>query len=347
MNDTTQPIGMLRNHTFAELQLGDSASIERQLTQQDIELFAVMSGDLNPAHLDAEYAAASQFHGVIAHGMWGGALISAVLGTRLPGPGTVYLSQTLKFRAPVRVGDRLTIGVTVSAKDEARRRVTLACRCVNQDGQAAIEGEALVQAPEQKIERPATTLPEVRLLAASGLPRLLDHVKPLGPIRVAVVHPCDALSLGGALDARAAGLIEPLLVGPRTRLEAVAAEAGLSLAGIDIEDVPHSHAAAARAPVVRAYPWFAGCGALWRTGDRQGDELAGLSVHRGAAVPRGVPDSALERRHPHHRVASPRAVGAAAHAVAGDSGDRVFVQPLADHLGVRGRSKAPLRHPRR
>ena len=236
MNDTTQPIGMLRNHTFAELQLGDSASIERQLTQQDIELFAVMSGDLNPAHLDAEYAAASQFHGVIAHGMWGGALISAVLGTRLPGPGTVYLSQTLKFRAPVRVGDRLTIGVTVSAKDEARRRVTLACRCVNQDGQAAIEGEALVQAPEQKIERPATTLPEVRLLAASGLPRLLDHVKPLGPIRVAVVHPCDALSLGGALDARAAGLIEPLLVGPRTRLEAVAAEAGLSLAGIDIED---------------------------------------------------------------------------------------------------------------
>ena len=247
MNDTTQPIGMLRNHTFAELQLGDSASIERQLTQQDIELFAVMSGDLNPAHLDAEYAAASQFHGVIAHGMWGGALISAVLGTRLPGPGTVYLSQTLKFRAPVRVGDRLTIGVTVSAKDEARRRVTLACRCVNQDGQAVIEGEALVLAPEQKIERPASTLPEVRLLAASGLPRLLEHVRPLGPIRVAVVHPCDALSLGGALDARAAGLIEPLLVGPRTRLEAVAAEAGLSLAGIDIEDVPHSHAAAARA----------------------------------------------------------------------------------------------------
>ena len=179
MNDTTQPIGMLRNHTFAELQLGDSASIERQLTQQDIELFAVMSGDLNPAHLDAEYAAASQFHGVIAHGMWGGALISAVLGTRLPGPGTVYLSQTLKFRAPVRVGDRLTIGVTVSAKDEARRRVTLACRCVNQDGQAVIEGEALVLAPEQKIERPASTLPEVRLLAASGLPRLLDHVRPL------------------------------------------------------------------------------------------------------------------------------------------------------------------------
>lgn len=238
---------MLRNHTFDELAVGDSASLERQLTQEDIQLFAVMSGDVNPAHLDAEYAAATQFHGVIAHGMWGGALISALLGTQLPGPGTVYLGQTLHFRAPVRVGDRLTVTVTVSAKDEARRRVTLACRCVNQDGQAVIDGEASVLAPTEKIERPATMLPEVRLRTDGGLRRLLQHVQPIGPIRVAVVHPCDVLSLAGALDARAAGLIVPLLVGPRARLEAVALEAGLSLAGVEIEDVPHSHAAAERA----------------------------------------------------------------------------------------------------
>jgi phosphate acetyltransferase/phosphate butyryltransferase len=110
-----------------------------------------------------------------------------------------------------------------------------------------IEGEASVLAPTEKVERPATTLPEVRLLAANGLPQLLQHVLPLGPIRVAVVHPCDALSLGGALDAHSAGLIEPILVAPRAKLEAVAADAGLSLEGIAIEDVPHSHAAAARA----------------------------------------------------------------------------------------------------
>ena len=238
---------MLRNRTFDELAVGDSASMQRQLTQQDIQLFAVMSGDINPAHLDADYAAATQFQGVIAHGMWGGALISAVLGTRLPGPGTVYLSQTLKFRAPVRVGDQVNVTVTVSAKDEAKRRVTLACSCVNQQGQTVIEGEASVLAPTEKVERPATTLPEVRLLAANGLPQLLQHVLPLGTIRVAVVHPCDALSLGGALDARSAGLIEPILVAPRAKLEAVAAAAGLSLEGIAIEDVPHSHAAAARA----------------------------------------------------------------------------------------------------
>ena len=238
---------MLRNRTFDELAIGDSASMQRQLTQQDIQLFAVMSGDINPAHLDADYAAATQFQGVIAHGMWGGALISAVLGTRLPGPGTVYLGQTLKFRAPVRVGDQVNVTVTVSAKDEAKRRVTLACSCVNQHGQMVIEGEASVLAPTEKVERPATTLPEVRLLAANGLPQLLQHVLPLGPIRVAVVHPCDALSLGGALDAHSAGLIEPILVAPRAKLEAVAADAGLSLEGIAIEDVPHSHAAAARA----------------------------------------------------------------------------------------------------
>ena len=238
---------MLSNRTFDELAIGDSASMQRQLTQQDIQLFAVMSGDINPAHLDADYAAATQFQGVIAHGMWGGALISAVLGTRLPGPGTVYLGQTLKFRAPVRVGDQVNVTVTVSAKDEAKRRVTLACSCVNQQGQTVIEGEASVLAPTEKVERPATTLPEVRLLAANGLPQLLQHVLPLDPIRVAVVHPCDALSLGGALDAHSAGLIEPILVAPRAKLEAVAADAGLSLEGIAIEDVPHSHAAAARA----------------------------------------------------------------------------------------------------
>ena len=242
-----QDLAIVRNRTFDEIAVGDSASIERTLTAEDIQLFAVMSGDVNPAHLDAEYAASTRFHGVIAHGMWGGALISAVLGTRLPGPGTVYLAQTLTFLRPVRVGDTLTVRVCVRTRDEAKKRLTLACSCTNQQGEAVIDGEATVLAPTERIERAATTLPEVRLRTADGLPRLLAHVRPLAAIRVAVVHPCDALSLGGALDARAAGLIVPVLVGPRARLLAVAAEAGLDLAGIAIDDVPHSHAAAARA----------------------------------------------------------------------------------------------------
>ena len=118
------------------------ASIERTLTAADIQLFAAMSGDINPQHIDAEFAASTRFHGVIAHGMWGAALISAVLGTRLPGPGTVYAGQTLKFHDPVRVGDTLTTTVTVTARDAANHRVTLDCRCVNQDGKTVISGEA-------------------------------------------------------------------------------------------------------------------------------------------------------------------------------------------------------------
>src|SRR5690606_37451186 len=152
--------------------------------------------------------------GVIAHGMWGGALISAVLGTRLPGPGTVYLGQTLRFLAPVKLGDKLTVQVTVTALEPGTRGVTLACSCTNQAGKRVIEGEAQVIAPDERIERARTALPEIRLDVAGndGLERLLAHVAPMEPIRVAVVHPCDALSLAGAIDARDAGLIVPVLV---------------------------------------------------------------------------------------------------------------------------------------
>jgi phosphate acetyltransferase/phosphate butyryltransferase len=119
---------------------------------------------------------------------------------------------------------------------------------VNQNGTTVVSGEAQVLAPTERIERLRTTLPEVHISAGNdGLRRLLEHVRPLGALRVAVVHPCDALSLAGALDARAAGLMEPVLVGPRARIVAVAQENDYDIAGMAIEDVPHSHAAAARA----------------------------------------------------------------------------------------------------
>ncbi len=243
-----QALATVRNRTFDEIAVGDSASIECTLSKEDIELFAVLSGDANPQHLDADFAASTRFHGVIAQGMLSGALVSAVLGTRLPGPGTIYLGQTLKFLAPVRIGDRLRVSVTVSARDEAKKHLTLACTCVNQDGTTVLDGEAEVLAPTERIERLRTTLPEVHISVGNdGMQRLLEHVRPLGALSMAVVHPCDALSLGGVLDARAAGLIEPVLVGPRARIEAAAQESGLDISGIAIEDTPHSHAAAARA----------------------------------------------------------------------------------------------------
>jgi len=168
MNASTDPQAqMIRNRIFDEIAVGESASMERTLHTEDIALFALMSGDLNPQHLDPEFAASTRFHGVIAHGMWGGALISAVLGTHLPGPGTVYLAQTLSFRAPVRVGDTLRIAVTVATRDEAKKRLTLDCTCTNQHGVAVIEGVATVLAPTERVERPVVTLPELRQVLAA------------------------------------------------------------------------------------------------------------------------------------------------------------------------------------
>ncbi len=134
------------------------------------------------------------------------------------------------------------------SRDETKHSVVLACTCVNQDGQTVISGEATVSAPTQRFERPRGALPQVRISVTEGddLVRLLEHVRPLGRIRMAVVHPCDETSLSAALDARAAGLIEPVLIAPRERLQALALTCGLDIAGLAIEDVPHSEAAAAR-----------------------------------------------------------------------------------------------------
>lgn len=119
----TPPASMqyIENKTYAEIAIGDSAVLTRTLGVRDIELFAVMSGDVNPAHVDPDYAKNDMIHGVIAHGVWRGALISAVLGTQLPGPGTIFLDQSLTFEAPVGLGDTVTVRVEVTEKQEKGR----------------------------------------------------------------------------------------------------------------------------------------------------------------------------------------------------------------------------------
>jgi acyl dehydratase len=159
---------LIENRTVDEIEVGESAVLERTLSWRDIELFAVVSGDVNPAHVDKEYARSDMFHGIVAHGMWGAALISTLLGTRLPGPGTIYLEQTLRFRHPVSIGDTITVSVTVAAKDEAHHRVLLDCRCVNQRGETVIDGNAKVLAPTEKVRRPRFALPEVSLRERGG-----------------------------------------------------------------------------------------------------------------------------------------------------------------------------------
>ena len=128
---------------FEDMSLGQTASFAKTITEADILLFAAVSGDTNPVHINAEAAAASMFKERIAHGMLSASLISTVLGTKLPGAGTVYLGQNLKFKAPVRIGQTVTATVVITALDAARKRVTLSTTCTV-EGKAVIEGEAIV-----------------------------------------------------------------------------------------------------------------------------------------------------------------------------------------------------------
>ncbi len=126
------------------LEAGQQASLAKTVTEADVVLFAGLSLDTNPVHVDEGYARTTRFGGRIVHGMWTAGLISAVIGTRLPGPGSIYLSQTLKFRAPVRIGDTITARVTVKAVRPDKPIVTLETVADNQHGERVVEGEALI-----------------------------------------------------------------------------------------------------------------------------------------------------------------------------------------------------------
>jgi acyl dehydratase len=123
--------------------IGDSATLTRIITLEDIEQFALLVGDTNPVHMHEQFASKTRFGARIAHGMWGASLLSALIGTRLPGPGAIYLNQTLKFKAPIYPGDTVTARVTVKGLREDKKIITLETVCLNQNGETLIEGEAV------------------------------------------------------------------------------------------------------------------------------------------------------------------------------------------------------------
>lgn len=134
-----------------DIEIGMVRSIRKVVTDRDIELFAEVSTDRNPVHMDEDYARDTIFAGRIAHGMMTAGLVSAVIGEQLPGHGTVYLGQSLKFLAPVRPGDMVTAEVEVTAIDYAKRRVTMETRCLV-EGKKVLIGEATVLAPSGKFD---------------------------------------------------------------------------------------------------------------------------------------------------------------------------------------------------
>ena len=278
----------MQNRTFDEIAIGDSASLTRSVAKDDVELFAAASGNFNPIHLDESYAREARFAGIVAHSMWSAALISSLLGNRLPGPGTVYLGQDLRFHGSVIVGDTVTVTVRVREK-HPERRILLDCRVVNQDGKEVLTGTAEVLTPIEKLDLPQIEAPEARVQKHDHYEALIArcHGSPAMPCIVA--HPCDESSLTGAIDAAKAGLIQPILVGPQAKIREVAARFGLDITPYEIVDAPHSHAAAAMAvDLVRA-----GRGQLLMKGSLHTDELLGCR--------RRASETGLQRRSPAHQ----------------------------------------------
>lgn len=140
---------MNQGKSIQELKIGDSAQISKTITEGDIELFARATGDFNPVHLDQAYAEKTMFKGRIAHGLLSVGFISTVLGNILPGHGTIYLSQEVKFLAPVRIGDTITVKVDVLELTPEKNRAKFRTTCINQDGEFVVDGAAWVMPPKK------------------------------------------------------------------------------------------------------------------------------------------------------------------------------------------------------
>ena len=150
------------NTPYEVLEVGQTASYSKTVEERDIQLFAAVSGDRNPVHLDAEYAATTMFKQRIAHGMFSGALISAAVACELPGPGTIYLGQQMRFTAPVKLGDTLTVRLEILEK-LPKFRVRVATRVFNQNDELVVDGEAEILAPRKQQTVELTELPPITI----------------------------------------------------------------------------------------------------------------------------------------------------------------------------------------
>jgi phosphotransacetylase/acyl dehydratase len=266
----------IQNRPFDEVRIGDSARVTRVLTEADVKALGVVCTDLDAAGLEAAQAQAQGGGRVLAHSLWDAALIASLLGNELPGPGTIYLSQQLRFIAPLTATDTITARVTVREKDAERRALVLDCECSNQRGEIVSRGVAEVIAPVAKLTVRRPEAGRLTVQTHDRFQELIDRVKPLAPVSTVVVHPCSDAALAAAVEAAAEGMIAPILVGPAHKISAIAARSGLDISAFPVVDVPHSHAAAQKGvSLVRA-----GEAAMLMKGSLHTDELLAEVVER-------------------------------------------------------------------
>lgn len=239
---------MITNKTFDEIEIDESASMERTLTKQDIDLFGILSGDMNPTHFSDEYAQMLlERHKLVGHSMWGACLLSSLLGNELPGPGTVYQSQQLEFHGAVEMGDTLTITVRVKDKVPSEGSVIFDCLVTNQRQEKIITGEAKVKAPTHKPTEAGSPYASLEIRPKEAFNKLIDHVKGYEPIPTAVCYPCSEEALKGAMEAAQLGLIDPILVGPQAEIYTLAQKLNLDISSCRLVDANDSIDSAAQA----------------------------------------------------------------------------------------------------
>lgn len=236
----------MKNVPFDQLEIGMEAEQKRVLRAEDLYVFANSSGNLNPMHLPKEDGDGDGRPEAVAPGMWVASLISAVLGCELPGPGTLYHTQNLRFVGQAHAGETLIAKVRLTGKGEGRL-VRFETTVVRDDGTRIVEGEAEVIAPEQPMTFEETHIPGLTVQSHVHFDHLLELAEPLPPIPTAVVAPEEPDALGGAILAAEHTLISPILIGSSAKIACAAEEAGINLKNYTVVDVPDHQAAAAQA----------------------------------------------------------------------------------------------------
>lgn len=271
----------IENKTFDEIKVGETAELVHTMTQNEVDILAAISGDINPSHMDKKLAESDSFHKTILHGTWGNSLISTVLGTELPGPGTTYIKQSLNFKKPLSVGETVTIKVTAHKKDTSNHTITFLCTIKNQNDEEVTGGNVVVQAPTKKIRRARVESPLLALHQPGELYKdLLKLIQDVELLKTAVVHPVDEVSLLGAIEAAQARLIIPILVGPESKIHAVAKKLKIDLSPYELISTPHSDAAAEKAVSLAREGKV---GALMK-GDLHTDELMHAVVNKETGI---------------------------------------------------------------
>ncbi len=226
---------MIENKTFDEIAVGDSAFFVGTVTREHIERWAAVTGNLNLPET---------FERGGGQAMWAATLFSTIAGNQLPGLGSITRGATVEFHSPLATNQAIKATVTVIEKRPETGTVVLDCTATDAAGNMIANGTAEVLAPTTKIRRSREELPQVALLRNERFDDLIDRCSGLPPMPTAVCHPCSDYALSGAIEAAERKLISPILIGPKAKIEAVAAKIGADLSPYTLIDVPHSHAAA-------------------------------------------------------------------------------------------------------